>query len=505
MKHKYSLLVADDEKFAREHIINLLDWNRLCINRLYEAEDGFAAEEIIEKEKPDIMLLDIRMPQMSGMELMDRLEKIGADVCVIVLSAYSDFEVARKLVSLGRVIDYILKPVSADVLTESVLKCIESIEERRRAELLKENYREAQARLQRRAVADVIFGRDVDSALDILPDRPVKMQIGVICIKGNRDALYEELRGQNGTGPLKYVFKAENRSFLTLYFESESSIGRAVEICDRIAARGICVGLGRVYCDRQDISVSYREAQVACEIALISGKSGVKRIEEIEDAEADAPEWSAFAKKLRAAVEGKDAHAAEEILSEILSSAMHSSVSAFKSGSAGSLALLKAGAAGLIEEVMNGRRESLNLSNLFCAEDSYSVYLACRDILSQNDDSPSRSGHKNAVMELVKRYIDEHFSERITLNSAAGIAFVNPSYLSRLFSETEGCVFTDYVTTLRINKAKQFLRDDPGMKIYEIADNVGYNSPKYFIKVFKEKTGMTPADYRSKHFFDKRL
>ena len=122
-----------------------------------------------------------------------------------------------------------------------------------------------------------------------------------------------------------------------------------------------------------------------------------------------------------------------------------------------------------------------------------------------SEELRTRGNHKNIVMERSKAYINNHFAEHITLNNVAQAVFVNPSYLSRLFSENENCVFTEYVTNLRIKKAKELLIENMNLKIYEVAENVGYNSPKYFIKVFKDKVGITPADYRSKHFFDMKL
>lgn len=507
MKNKYSLLVVDDEKILREHILTLLDWEKLCITELLEAENGFEAEKIIAEHQPDIMLLDIRMPQMSGMELVERLVQKGTDIQVVVLSAYTDFDVARKMVSVGKVVDYILKPVDIDILTESMIKCIENIEEKRRTMRMKDNYIEASEKLRKRAIADLIFEHEAEAAIEFLPDDDVEIQLGVCHVRGDHEAFMRSVLEKYKGSCLNYCYKVYHSNNVVLYFEATpGGLAKAAEYCKEIARDGYRIGLGRVYNNRQDINVSYREALVACEVLLFSGDSGVKHIDEIEVLESKAPSWSDCAKKLKEINKTKGIEAVDEQLSQIFCSTLYRLSRSDGIEVRGHLATLKAGAAGILEAILEDKVDNLNLSGIYAAQDSYAVYLACREMLNQQtEELRTRVDHKNIVMERAKTYINNHFAEQITLNSIAQAVFVNPSYLSRLFSESENCVFTEYVTNLRIKKAKELLCDNMDLKIYEVAENVGYNSPKYFIKVFKEKVGITPADYRSKHFFDRKL
>ncbi len=507
MKNKYSLLVVDDEKILREHIRTLLDWDKLCITELLEAENGFEAEKMILEHQPDIMLLDIRMPQMSGVELVERLVHSGTDIQVVVLSAYTDFDVARKMVSVGKVVDYILKPVDIDILTESIIKCIENIEEKRRTMRIKDNYIEASARLRKRAIADLIFEHEAEAAIEFLPDDDVEVQVGVCHVRGDHEEFMREVLLKYEGTCLNYCYKVYHSNNVVLYFEAPiGSIGKASEYCEELARSGYSIGLGRIYNNRQDINVSYREALVACEALLFSGNNGVKHIDELEVLESEDPSWSDCAKKLKEINATKGMKAVDEQLSQIFCSTLYRLSKSDGIQVMGHLATLKAGAAGMLEAILEDKVDNLNLSGIYAAQDSYAVYLACREMLNQqSEELRARGDHKNIVMERAKAYINDHFAEQITLNNVAQAVFVNPSYLSRLFSESENCVFTEYVTNLRINMAKELLRENMNLKIYEVAENVGYNSPKYFIKVFKEKVGITPADYRSKHFFDLKL
>ena len=127
---QYSLMIVDDEELARRHILHDISWETLGVGPLYEAADGEAALEKIPKLRPDIMILDIRMPKLDGIGVLERLPEYGCRPQVIALSSYSDFEAARKMLSSGIVVEYLLKPASEDQLFEAVYKCIEKIEEK---------------------------------------------------------------------------------------------------------------------------------------------------------------------------------------------------------------------------------------------------------------------------------------------------------------------------------------------------------------------------------------
>ncbi len=505
MENRYSLLIVDDEKIARESILKALDWKKLGIDTLYEAEDGFVAERMIREKKPDIMLLDIRMPQMNGVQLMARIADVTEDMQVVILSAYSDFEVARTLLTSDSVQGYLLKPVAEDELTEMVIKCTDKIEQLQIQKKNRQNYNEMITWLHRRAVADLIFDREKDSVFDRLPGNSTSMQVGVLYMPEAPENPEEVLMAHQDLEPLKYCYRTENPQFCALYFESDQQIGRVAHVCQKLKDMGYDhIGLGGVYQDWQDISMSYQQALIACEISLLSGD--LNRVKKADADESLTQDWDSYVVTLRNALNAADTGTLESTLLEVFYSTLHKKASQFSSERKQNLAVLKARAAKLLEATLDERRNNLNLTGLYLADDPYSVYLVCREILNQQvTEQRSFNGYRSALIEKVKSYIAENYTEHITLDTVAAYVFVSPSYLSRCFSESVGCVFTDYVTNLRINKAKLLLSTQLHMKIYEVAEASGYNSPKYFIKVFKEKTGQTPAEYRAKHYFDEKF
>ncbi len=411
MDSAYSLLVVDDEPAARYHILNVLDWGKLGISGLFEAENGYEAERVIGEHGPDIIILDIRMPGMSGLELLDRIKAMATDVQVIVSSGYSDFEAARKMLSVGKVVDYLLKPISEDILIEAVIKCIDNIEKERDNTIIRGGYLEAQQKLHRSAVKEAIFAYTGDEQGGFM-EQGAYAQVGV-CDTGDPGGEFrDELKRTVEREPsLKYFFTAADPACFVLYFESHTDAeDEALRVCRGLLGRGVKIGLGRVFSESRYAHVSYKEALIACESSLL--KEGGRLI--------------------------------------------------------------------TIAGHQKATKEALE------------------KMKSEEKDS---RGYRETLVKKAKEYIEDNYAEPLTLDKVAGALFVNTSYLSHIFSETEGMVFTEYVTKIRLAHAKDLL-SHKRLKIYEVAEIVGYSNAKYFIKVFKDKEGLTPAGYRNKHIFD---
>ena len=158
MKREYSLLVVDDESIAREHVMQDIAWDKLSITTLYEAADGFDALVQMEEHRPDLVILDIKMPGMTGVELLEEIHRRKYGAQIIALSGYSDFDAARRMLASGQVVEYLLKPASEDVMFEAVYKCIARLEEQERIVDLQSHLSKAAASVRRSAVSRVLFG-----------------------------------------------------------------------------------------------------------------------------------------------------------------------------------------------------------------------------------------------------------------------------------------------------------------------------------------------------------
>ena len=152
-----------------------------------------------------------------------------------------------------------------------------------------------------------------------------------------------------------------------------------------------------------------------------------------------------------------------------------------------------------------GEREQLHLlHNAAGASAPMRINLGTQEDGEENEDRdgsapaplpPEVNGRKGAVVRLAREYIDSHYGEKLTLEQIAARVYINPSYLSRIFTEVEGIGLNKYLQKIRIEKAKELLQN-PAYKVYEVADLVGYPNFQHFLKIFKKLENTTPSKYR---------
>lgn len=150
------LLIAEDELWLRKRLVSTIDWSSYGISKVYEAEDGGEALEIALKEKPDIVITDIRMPELSGIDLMKKLNENSIFSKMIVVSGYDDFEYAQGALRMGA-INYLLKPVDEEELLDSVKRCVEELKKEKNKETVFDKQSAASEMLMEHIYEDLIF------------------------------------------------------------------------------------------------------------------------------------------------------------------------------------------------------------------------------------------------------------------------------------------------------------------------------------------------------------
>lgn len=503
----YSVIVVDDERSARKMIKNCIDWKTFGITAYYEAADGFAALEIIREKSPDFMILDIKMPQMSGVELLERMKKENLKAHVIVSSGYSDFGTAQQLFKSGTVVGYLLKPVNRDYLAEAVVECINKIDEHRNVTKAIEDLKKARESMRKRGLKDAILGHIEDGDDDFFreEDEVAYQCVAMAVSDGNDRDLIGELQQYIGAEScLKFLFRGELHHSAVLYFESQqANLERDVaQLCAEIADRhGCSVGVGNVCTSRYDLNISYLEALFAGESRSFIPENCIS-IAEIERI-LNRNEENIL--ELAALIHRGDVDRIEPFFRRIAES-KNMKISYMGVDirlNEQNFALSKAYFVNLIEQAVDKNHTGVNTALLYAAKTEEDFYKTAKNIITECiADSPAGNPmrRKNLVLQ-AKGYIEEHYQEHLTLEKVAETIYICPSYLSRLFSETTGKTFIEHVSSVRVEKAKGFLAKR-GYKIYEISELVGYRNVKHFIRVFKGYTGMTPTQYREQHIFD---
>jgi two-component system response regulator YesN len=396
----WKVMIADDEPKIRRGLRTTIERIRPDMKVVAEAEDGEMALALVKKETPDILMIDVRMPFLNGLELIEKINGLLSDCIIIVVSGHDEFEYAQRALRL-KVFEYVLKPVPQEVLVSVLARAEEALTASRRQ---RKYFSWAQDQLER-----------------------------------NMPLLREQFLRDWVRARLSPLEIAEQAVFLGM--ETSGRLAMAViHVVDRAVATG---------------HTEERERR----LALYAVRSVV------EEAFSEfAPLWVFL-----------DEHDDIIVLAHCFGGqSWVDAVSRTEEHVVPSLCNALIVAHATVDDSPNGVAET------------YEALSA----------EVSAKGNHRSLVVLAQRYIDAHFSEpTLTLEEVASSAQISPGYLSRLLKLETGFSFVDYLTRVRINKAVQIM-NDPAVKVYEVAESVGYQSQHYFSRAFKRVFGRPPVEYR---------
>ncbi len=529
------LLIADDEPLVQIGIQSMISWAELGIEICGTASNGDAAYELICEHRPEIVLTDIQMPCSSGLELGKRCrEEFGELPVFIILTNYEDFHYAREAISF-QAFDYLIKiDLSPESLTDAIKRALDHVRRLRSAatdsssrgaaefQLLQERFfirllnnlfeTEAQYEcLTEELKIPVDYAGYSVAHTAVLPPAQEKTLSHEQMLKfySSTRQMFQELVSK--FLPCRMIVLDIRHAAVIFYFSEEhlpawkervtKALTHAFEMLFNYYSVRLNACVGRCVGSLRELSSSYYDAkQILNEVSEshpilywdeLSDFSGMRNVFQL----------SLFRSEIGKAFEQLDEEALRNVFSSIteLLSTEHvpypQALDAAGSILHFTVTLLPEG-----EEIA---------SAIFSEEaDSYcSLYRqktvpAILGWLHRLEDGlcgflpDYKSRHKNYLVENTKKYILEHLHERIVLQDIADNFGVSPNYLSQLFKRFEQIGISEYITNLKIRKAKELLKDG-SLKIYEVADRLGFESAFYFSKVFKKMTGVAPKDFRN--------
>lgn len=522
----YKILIVDDEEFIRSAIANIIDWNSIGFDEVYEAEDGELAYEIAIEKRPDVILTDIRMPFMDGLELSEKISNQLPNTKILILSGHDEFEYAKQALQIG-VLDYIVKPIRADALKEIMIttKQILDDENKRREEItrIKRQLRNSLPLLKEKfyqlLISDKLNINEIEKRASYLQIDLNKctftvclfevtdsekspgiedMEINNISITNN----LTELVGKSGI-----VFSDLTSRHVVLYFDLEPDDIEQREILHEIAKKvshqlepiprhSITTGIGNTVSWVADIHHSYKDALHALEYKVAFGKGNVFDIIDLGYRNTDSYFPVKKINNLIATVRLGIGY--KEAMNDLFGFLYKQ-----KEISADNLRII-------LYEIINGMQKLL-IETKVCDSLEYNIYNDIMRAQTINEVRPliesylnqvhislhsGKSNKKRQLVERAKKFIDENYNDpELNLSTTANAIFLSPSYFSVLFKKETGETFIDYITKTRMEKSKELLRLED-LKAYEIAQKVGYNDPHYFSIAFKKYTGYTPSKYR---------
>lgn len=520
----YRVLLVDDEEDIREGISRKMDWLGLGFSLVGEAANGQDALELAESLRPDVILTDIKMPFMDGLELCRILTDRLPAARFVVFSGFDAFEYAKQAIQMN-VVEYILKPINADELSDVLRRLKEQLDreraERRNVELLRSRYTENLPILRELFYANLLDGRiEPGTERERAAHLDIDLQgeewaVGLAYIGSDRRDALSTLSIQN---LLEETLTAD-RCKLSLYNDwvavivslTESfTVYDLIRAMDRVCTLAasylgltLTVGVGAPCKELSGVARSAAEARTALEYRSMVGRGQVIYIGDLEPdggqvltfEEADERTLTA-AVRLGSEQEVRDAAAAlagkireanpsagqyslflMELVTHLMKMTRRSGVGVEEVFGAGFSLPIQKSELPRLEELED-----------WCAE----RYLRLRTLIRRRQTDSA-----GQTVETAKEYIRQHYAESdLSVEKLCAYLHLSSTYFSTLFKRETGTSFTAYVTTVRMEAAAEAIRGTEE-KTYLIAQRCGYEDPNYFSYVFKRHFGVTPTKYRS--------
>lgn len=537
------IFLAEDEVIVRETIKRMIPWEDLGFELVGEAADGEMALPLLLRQKPDLLITDIKMPFMDGLTLAKVAKKEIPGLKVVILSGYDDFNYAKQAINIG-VEDYLLKPITKNALIERLTEIRSRYEhEKTQKEYYEKFHREMQA-YEKNSSRD-FFEALVRGSMDMMEIYRRSEKLGLDIVAEAYNVLIftmnceEDFSGQR-EGYSEW--EAESLELLEEFFSENTS---AMLFRCNIFSYGVLIK-GQKETIEENTRSCVSEIQRIFDRKeqkrqwFVAAGEPVERLSQIQKSYYSASR--AFSQRYlydenilyydeMASMEKKNVTEDDSTyLQKVDVNALNPAI------------LQKFLSNGLLEETENfvkdyfyaiGQEplESLVFRNYVTLNVRFSVMsflkeIGCdtrtleqedtEDVLSESSKSlenaiayaekiisqaialrDQNSGNKNrSILKTAVDFIDSHYMEEdMSLNKVANAANVSANHFSALFSQNMGQTFIEYLTNLRMNKAKEYLRCT-SMRSSEIAGEIGYKDAHYFSYLFKKTQGMTPSDYR---------
>ena len=513
----YKILIVDDEKMIRLGMKKVLPWESLGIIEVYDAASGKEALGIIREKKPEIMISDIQMTEMTGLELIEAARKIVPELRVIVLTGYDNFEYARQSLRL-QVQDFFLKPIEEDELARAVGKQVNYLEdlkaEEKNLRLLQRTQGTAEQTELEHYMRNLVHKRDdMGKLLDNLreyyhfdTEMELKLMLIVPTLYMNQQPTEENFQAMSVKNVCMGMVDAQERgitfsdddgTIAITWFEAETGdvVLDAIEelsdiLKDEFDAKPKMV-VGSAVHGFANLFISYNDAR----FLLDNEKEGIRDIVQTFGAQNKADIFRdiyAELKGIMCANVGNTDYVMKAFNSFSKATQSYNLSPAMVRRNCFEIAsALYFSYMGDSGEVESGKLDSLSKS-LICADREEACEVT-RMFISQLLGKEEENVHE--IITKAKHYIDEHLTEELSVSNIAASLYITPNYFSRLFKRVtkEGC--NEYIVRKRIEKAKSLL-ETTSMKTGKIAMMVGYRDTNYFSLAFKKHTGRSPTKYR---------
>lgn len=514
------ILIVDDEQYIRKGLTSLIEWRECGVDSIETASSGEEALDAIRTYMPEIVISDIRMEDLSGIELMKIVLQLGYGTRFIFISGYDEFSYCQQALELGAD-DYILKPIDFDKLKDAVKKSVGKIAENTHKAIMIEFAENNIKFVREKHLNDLVTGflnandlmdgvlfkesdfrkgyylivilkiinnsknegfeslkkenEDSKAARDRLIDVISSNDIDTECIRDNRNRIV-------------FIFHTNRIEFLNKDFETR--LENKFKDAFKELQLSFVAGMGKPVNELENMSVSYFQAERALKEEKYHGYNHVIQYSEGFDNSTFVFDNATFTDRL---IEGINKNNHEETIAYTnnLFSSIPNNEESFVHAKFIAFSMLNV-INKYFSEADQYFKHYREIENLKTMPDIITYVInTYNEIYEINGTKPSKS-----IIRKIKKYINDFYYEDLTLNRISKLFYINPNYFSEFFKKENGISFNKYLTYVRIEMAKKYLLESKDLSIAEIAEKTGYSDSKYFSQVFRLMTQQSPSGFR---------
>ncbi|BBI35325.1 response regulator [Cohnella abietis] len=543
----YKLILVDDEADVREGVLREIDWEANGFQVSDVAENGREALEMIEKSAPDVVVTDIRMPFMDGLQLSEQIRRTYPSTKIIILTGFDEFEYARKAIHLN-IEEFVLKPFSAGDLLQALHKVKgrldEEMSERENVDSLQEHYRRSipvlrelflvslmtrrlssiEIREKTEHYGMILEGRHYTVSIMQL-DNPTLERVSDDSNRSRFDYelqsfavrnIAEEIVARQGMSG--YVFQHNDNvvlletsleTDLNVVHKNTSDLLEEIRLnVEKYIKRSVTIGIGTVTPKLSDVKYSYADASAALDYRILLGNNRIIAIEDVESRSAapirfDELQEQAFLRCLKVGSPEEMESVVENLFAPLI---LAGSSCSFRDAQIFLLqivtTMLKAlQGQGPTRQPSDRSGNDANWFREITQFDSLKeakawVILTCASIISRI--ASDRQSAYHSLVEQARTFTKAQYADSdMTIARVCAHLHISSGYFSNIFKRETKMTYVNYLLHIRMEAAKEMLLTTD-RKTFEIAELVGYADPNYFSFSFKKQVGMSPKDYRNR-------
>lgn len=533
----YKLLLVDDEQIVRRNIIKKIDWERYGFSIAGEAENGREALEIIEVTNLDVIITDIEMPLMNGLELSKIIREKYPLIKIVLLTGFDEFKYAQQAINLN-VMEYILKPISAESLGKVLVKLKNQIDKQisdmEDIKVLKEHYFASLPVMKinffNTLIRNKLSEEEVLSKADYLGMELREKQFAAVVVNickrsmclgtfSKEDDELVRFAVQNTAEEiitrrnLGFVFLHDNyviilcsstvknkRMFFNEIFNALEEIRQSIEKFIKLL---VVFGVGKICTSAEHIKESFSSALAALDYRFADTNNRVIYIEDLEPhighkISFDEAKERTLISNLKIGTENQICETIDMLFKEIADIKASLNECQIYLMEILSTIIKTANMLEIDINVVFGNNpklfdEILRFDNI----DEVKEWFKAICVKMLNQIAKKRQSSCSALVDKAKKYINDNYGDsELSLNSVSNYLHISPSYFGAIFKNELGETFVNFLLKIRMEKARDLL-STTAMKSFEIAEKVGYSQQHYFSYSFKKHYGVSPNEFRN--------